>query len=129
MELDAVFTSIPSFFNRSMMSWDWSPRSRARLKTLTLPIRTTLLVRLPAALAFRRALGHRRGLGLRGAGLALRGEPLAFEPLRFRGGRLRGRALREEALLLGGGGVPRIPLRLGRGRGLAEFLHGLGPDA
>jgi hypothetical protein len=42
-ELEAVFTSTPSFFRRSMTSWLESFRSRASPKTLTFAIRPTLL--------------------------------------------------------------------------------------
>jgi hypothetical protein len=41
-ELDAVFTSTPSFWSRSITSWLESFRSRARLKTLTFAIRLLL---------------------------------------------------------------------------------------
>src|SRR5215216_2368396 len=80
MELLAVLTSIPSFFKRSITSWEERPRSRASWKTLTFPIRLTSLAGLL------RALHHCRGL-FGGGGLRLELARLRFT--RFRIDRLR----------------------------------------
>src|SRR5262245_50625102 len=155
-ELEAVFTSIPSFLSRSMTSWLERLRSLASWKTLTLTIRLSPLARhgvLARTLGVRRlaavlacagfACGGFAGLGARG----LFGGRRLFGPRLF-GGRLFGLGggggrgllgLRPPRLFLGGQalgldprrffGVLLLPLRLGRGRGLADLLGRLGPDA
>src|SRR6266571_4685002 len=139
-ELEAVFTSTPSFFRRSMTSWLEMFRSLARLKTLTLTIRLPSLARLVARARRRFALGgpdgrdgnlgfagrfgrgRRLSLGLRGL---LGGQPLRLHsfrllPLRLHALRLHPLRLRRR--------VARVPFRLGRGGGFADLLRGLGPD-
>src|SRR5215475_9643812 len=105
-ELEAVFTSTPSFFRRSMTSWLESLRSRASPKTLTFAIRPSLL---------RYMLGRRRGrLGRR----------FGFGPRALRGGLLGRGLFGGEALGL----VRRVavvPFRLGEARGLANLLDRL----
>src|SRR6185503_9401783 len=100
MELEAVFTSTPSFRRRSMTSWLESPRSRASWKTLTFPIRLPSLSALGTVSDGRRrglqglTLRDRSQVGLGRRGLCLgqppglllrllRGQPLGLLPLRL----------------------------------------------
>src|SRR5437870_7832664 len=153
MELEAVFTSTPSFFRRSMTSWLERSRSLASWKTLTFSIRLPSLARtlprghrrhrLAFGLGLRLARGP-RGLGRRlllARGLALRrlGRRRRFRRRGFLGrglllgqaprlllGRrlLRGQALRLEARGLLG--VALVPDHLGLGGRAADLLRGLG---
>src|SRR6185295_19996602 len=92
----AVLASAPSFLRRSITSWLERFRSLASWKTLTLPIRLTLLVR-----PFARYGGHHRdrlSLGGRSGRAAcglFRGRP------RLRRGLLRCGLLRREGGLVG----------------------------
>src|SRR5215475_2796703 len=118
-ELEAVFTSIPSFLSRSMTSWLERLRSLASWKTLTLTIRLSPLARhrvLARTLGVRRLAAVLAGAGFPGgsfAGLAVR---------RFRSlgaGRLSGLGARR---LSGLGGCGRRQLGL---RPPRFFLGGL----
>src|SRR5687768_8083905 len=125
IELEAVLTSTPSFFSRSMTSWLGRSRSLASWKTLTLSIRLPSLAR-PVA-GYRRCHGFDLGLGRlvpRRPILGLRGGVL--RPA-VRGTRLfsfsRRRCLRGRGFLGGGllfGQAPRLFLsrRLLRGQPL-----------
>src|SRR5262249_53668639 len=128
-ELEAVFTSIPSFLSRSMTSWLERLRSLASWKTLTLTIRLSPLARhgvLARTFGVRRLAPVLARGGFAGPGLA------GFGGGRFAGLGRSGRGLlglRPARLFLGGQalgldprrffGVLLLPLRLGRGRGLA----------
>src|SRR5688572_3835864 len=145
-ELLAVLASDPSFLSRSMTSWLERFRSLASWKTLTFPIR------LPSLRPLARSLDAGHGHGFLGPALfhrfgvrrfAVRRSGILRGRLRRRVRRrllvglaalllrlLRGHALRLHALALHAGGllgVAAVPVRLGRGRRLADLLRGLGP--
>src|SRR5687768_3721139 len=110
IELEAVLTSTPSFFSRSMTSWLGRSRSLASWKTLTFSIRLPSLARpvprghgrhlaLGLGLGFRlaaRRLGGRFVLGgflarrFRACGLFARRLPSGLRGLRRRGFLRRG---------------------------------------
>src|SRR5688572_27524391 len=128
MELEAVLTSTPSFFSRSMTSWLERSRSLASWKTLTFNIRLPSLAR-PLA-------GHRRGHGFGLGRLVPRRPAFGLRGGVFRPGVLgarllgRGRCLRGGGLLGGGllfGQAPRLLLRrrLLRGQPLGLEARGL----
>src|SRR6185436_14581449 len=121
-ELEAVFTSTPSFFRRSMTSWLERFRSLASWTTLTFTIRLPSPRRFPGRLAHRGCLC----LGLRAlrSDRLLGGARLDLRALRFRGGQggllggLRGEPFGLHALRLLPGRLLRVaavPVELGRG--------------
>src|SRR5262245_53868699 len=127
-ELEAVFTSTPSFFSRSMTSWLESFRSRASPKTLTFAIRPTLLG------STLRRRGGRLGRLADGGAFCLRrllGRGFLRRSL-FGGRLLRGRLVRGGLLgrePLGLGRVARVPVLLCERRRRANPLDRLRPQA